>query len=37
MANFCEEECKLGGVHALEKNVKNFSGPHDTDQIGQSF
>lgn len=24
-------------VHALEKNVKNFSGPHDIDQIGQSL
>lgn len=24
-------------MHALEKNVKNFSGPHDIDQIGQSL
>lgn len=22
-------------VHASEKNVKNFSGPHDIDQTGQ--
>lgn len=22
-------------MHALEKNVKNFSGPHDIDQIGR--
>lgn len=32
------EEPKVGlHMHALEKNVKNFSGPHEIDQIGQSL
>lgn len=40
----CEEmvvksdERKVGVcVHALEKNVKNFSGPHDINQISQNL